>query len=144
VLTPTTYYRDADGDGFGSSATTTVCSGTKPAGYSDQTGDCCDDGGNLSLAAKIHPGQTEFFGTAAGICGITWNYDCSANGSIEASPASRGNGCQAGTSAPTCATEIVPFTEAQCGTTTAYCGCAVTSLGTCTVGCGGAFTIKCH
>lgn len=37
VLTPTTYYRDADADGFGSSATTTVCSSTKPPGYSDQT-----------------------------------------------------------------------------------------------------------
>lgn len=144
VLTPTTYYRDADGDGFGSSATTTVCGSTKPAGYSDQTGDCCDDGGNLTLAAKIHPGQTEFFDTAANICGITWNYDCSANGSIETSPASRGTGCQSGTSAPTCATNVVAFTEANCGGTTVYCGCAVTSISSCTTGCGSPYVVKCH
>ena len=47
-----TYYRDADGDGYGVTATTTqACS--KPSGYSTIGGDCND------ANAAIHPGATE-------------------------------------------------------------------------------------
>jgi hypothetical protein len=138
---PTTFYRDRDGDGFGSSATTTSCTG-RPSGYADQTGDCCDDAPDLAQAALIFPGQPTFFEDAATVCNVGWNYDCSSG--IEVSPATRGNSCVAGTTYPTCATAVQTLTEANCGNTTAGCSCAQTSIMSCTSGCGGAFVIKCH
>jgi hypothetical protein len=48
----TTYYRDADGDGYGS-ATVTLAACSLPAGYVT-TGTDCNDG-----AASVHPGATE-------------------------------------------------------------------------------------
>jgi hypothetical protein len=48
----TTYYRDADADGYGASATSTLaCS--QPAGYVANSTDCND------AAAAVHPGATE-------------------------------------------------------------------------------------
>jgi hypothetical protein len=49
----TTYYRDADGDGYGTSATTyKACS--KPSGYATTSTDCLD------LDATAYPGATEY------------------------------------------------------------------------------------
>jgi hypothetical protein len=51
---PVTYYRDADGDGYGDAATrTTACNGMIPPGYVSDYTDCND--GN----AGVHPGATE-------------------------------------------------------------------------------------
>lgn len=51
----TTYYRDADGDGFGNIAiTTSACSA--PAGYVANNTDCNDAAGS---GGSIHPGATE-------------------------------------------------------------------------------------
>jgi hypothetical protein len=47
----TTYYQDNDGDGYGSSVSTTACS--RPAGYSLIGGDCDD------TRAGVHPGAAE-------------------------------------------------------------------------------------
>jgi hypothetical protein len=141
VLQPTTYYRDADGDGFGSAATTTTCGGP-PAGYADQTGDCCDDGGNLAIAKTIFPGQTEFFGVSTTVCNVGWNYDCSANGSIQTSPAgSRPIGCDA-----SCGTSTTPITSSDCGTS--FCGGSCTVVGPkgtpCTLYCAQSVLVSCH
>ncbi|MEW5875150.1 MAG: MopE-related protein, partial [Candidatus Zixiibacteriota bacterium] len=51
-VNPTTWYRDVDGDGFGT-PTTTLTQCTQPAGYVADNTDCND--GN----ASIHPGATE-------------------------------------------------------------------------------------
>ncbi len=48
----TTYYRDADGDGYGV-ATTTVAACAAPSGYVAASGDCND------ATATVHPGRTE-------------------------------------------------------------------------------------
>ena len=52
VCTPTTWYRDADGDGFGTAAITTQ-SCTPPAGYAANSDDCDDSDPN------VHPGAVE-------------------------------------------------------------------------------------
>jgi hypothetical protein len=52
VCAPTTYYRDADGDGFGVS-TESVSSCSAPAGYVAIAGDCND------ANSSLHPGATE-------------------------------------------------------------------------------------
>lgn len=71
-------YRDDDRDGYGKSVNATGrCDGTIPAGFSPLAGDCCDNGENLELAAKIRPGQSEYFDQPAKLCGIDWDYDCS-------------------------------------------------------------------
>ncbi len=63
-----TYFRDVDGDGFGSSVTTTACSTTPPAGYVSITGDCNDNN------PGINPNATE-------ICGN--NIDDNCDGQID-------------------------------------------------------------
>ncbi len=60
-----TYYRDADGDGYGSPATTKVaCAGTAPAGYAATATDCDD------TSASVNPGGTD-------VCGNGVDEDCS-------------------------------------------------------------------
>jgi hypothetical protein len=142
VLQPTTYYRDADGDGFGSAATTTVC-GPPPAGYTDQTGDCCDDGGNLAVAKTIFPGQTQFFSASTTVCNIGWNYDCSTGGSIETSAPNHVTSCITGTAS--CTNVFTSFTTADCGTTFCGGGCAMFGPGQpCTLNCVASPTVMCH
>lgn len=51
---PQTYYRDADGDGFGWDTDTLVrCAGSAPAGYAAAAGDCDD------FRAEVFPGAVE-------------------------------------------------------------------------------------
>ena len=49
----TTYYVDADGDGFGSTAAELLCASMAPTGYSDNNTDCDDTDEN------VNPGATE-------------------------------------------------------------------------------------
>lgn len=57
-----TYYRDEDGDGYGSDGNKKTAS-SLPAGYTDKGGDCND------ANAAIHPGAVE-------ICGNAVDEDC--------------------------------------------------------------------
>jgi len=70
-----TFYVDHDGDGYGeSNKTISFCeddSGTPPAGYVTQGGDCCDSDNNT------FPGQTKYFSTA-NLCG-SFDYNCDGN-----------------------------------------------------------------
>ncbi len=77
----TTWYRDADADGYGTSSNTTVaCS--KPAGYSNVGGDCND--GN----ASIRPGASETCNGVDDDCdgvvddgvGTVWYFDADEDG----------------------------------------------------------------
>ncbi len=53
-LSINTYYRDADGDGYGNaSSTTSTCEGSAPSGYTSDSSDCNDSN------ASINPGATE-------------------------------------------------------------------------------------
>ena len=75
------FFRDEDGDGYGTpSSSIAKCSITAaPPGYASNSRDCCDNGGNVLLAAKIHPGADFQSTPAGGLCGVTWDYDCSGN-----------------------------------------------------------------
>jgi hypothetical protein len=69
-----TYYRDADGDGYGNPKVSMTVRGAKPAGYVVDGSDCCDSDVNA------HPGQTAFF-AMADACGSSqvpdgFDYDC--------------------------------------------------------------------
>lgn len=49
IASPRTYYRDADGDGFGNAnVTTSVCQTTPPAGYVSNSSDCNDADAGLN------------------------------------------------------------------------------------------------
>jgi hypothetical protein len=76
-------FRDRDGDGYGSDAPGDVTFKCPPLeGYVSQGGDCFDaalDAGDL--AAKVHPGQFEFFAEGYPRPGqpgeVSFDYDCS-------------------------------------------------------------------
>ncbi len=63
---PTAWYRDADGDGFGSGVAQVAC--TQPAGWAAVSGDCNDED------ARAHPGQVGYFSTEA--TGGGFDFDC--------------------------------------------------------------------
>lgn len=68
-----TYFRDADGDGYGNSAVAaSVCGSAPPSGYVANASDCCDSDANA------RPGQAEWFSSANG-CG-NYEYDCVGGG----------------------------------------------------------------
>jgi hypothetical protein len=67
AISPTTWYQDVDGDGYGNaSVPQSACS--KPSGYVSNSTDCCD------TDANAHPGQTSWF-TAVNACG-SWDWNC--------------------------------------------------------------------
>jgi cysteine-rich repeat protein len=72
-----TFYRDADSDGYGTSADT-VCGWSAPAGYVPASGDCCD------ARADVNPGQMAFFQTTYSCTSSSvpsWDFDC--DGALE-------------------------------------------------------------
>jgi len=69
-----TAYRDADGDGWGTTADTKYACDT-PAGYVAKSGDCCE------MDARAYPGETAFY-TSPNACG-NFNYACSGSGVIK-------------------------------------------------------------
>lgn len=87
VATRGTWYRDADGDGFGTSLDP-VEAFEPPEGYVAQPGDCDDD------ASTTHPGATEVGDTVDNDCdgevdeGTTTTYYADADGDAYGDPAS--------------------------------------------------------
>ena len=75
------FYRDADTDGYGNPALSVTVCGAKPAGYVDNSTDCCDSDANA------HPGQTAFF-PAPDACGSSqvpdgYDYNCDGKDTLE-------------------------------------------------------------
>jgi len=66
---PVTYYRDADGDSYGTSGTTTVSCTGAPSGYVSNTDDCCDSDN------RAKKGQTAWYTGARSGCG-GYDYNC--------------------------------------------------------------------
>jgi hypothetical protein len=68
-----TFFRDADGDGYGVTASSlSLCEpadAPPPVGYAVRTGDCCDSDG------RAHPGVTGYFSTVDGCGSFDWNCD---------------------------------------------------------------------
>src|SRR6185503_17197895 len=58
--TATTWYKDADGDGYGSTTSTVACD--KPTGYTDASGDCDD------TEDAVNPGEDEICDTIDDDC----------------------------------------------------------------------------
>ena len=107
------FYKDVDGDGYGTGQAVGFCALTAPPiGYAAQTGDCCDDAPNIALAKLIHPGADFQITSAGGICGITWDYDCS--GRFEKGT----DTCSRCTATPDCNC-IAKVPDEACGTTEA-------------------------
>ncbi len=71
----TTYYLDADGDGYGDKSTSvTLCGQPQPAGYVENDGDCDDANG------QIHPGAPEICDNIDNNCnGILTEGNCPGN-----------------------------------------------------------------
>ncbi len=108
VCTP--FYVDIDGDGYGAGQAVGFCGTTAPVGYASQSGDCCDTASNLAVAKLIHPGADFQTTSAGGVCGITWDYDCS--GTVESNPVL----WTCGGSYPQCETVTSNRDPSTCGT----------------------------
>jgi hypothetical protein len=141
-------FRDEDGDGYGTSnGTTGRCDGSIPSGFASFEGDCCDNGGDLAVAAQINPAQEEYFEVPANICGIDWDYDCS--GEVEFGGKKCGTGgcsdttedfklTDCGSTAnlecaadeDMCETVLEPLTPADCGTSFGLTSCTCTGAPT--------------
>ena len=71
---PSTFFADADGDGFGDDASAIVACDA-PAGFVTIGGDCMDSN------ADVHPAQTGFFSTDRG--DGSFDYDCDGTESLQ-------------------------------------------------------------
>jgi hypothetical protein len=116
------YYVDADRDGYGTGAATGAAC-TPPEGNATKLGDCLDSD------ARVHPGQTTFYGagytSAAGM--LSYDYNC--NGTEE-------DQGPRGMCAATCAVgyapgakRLTPGANEYCGSTSFVTGCSGTSGG---------------
>src|SRR6185437_13807697 len=121
------FYVDVDGDGYGTGQAMGFCGTTAPVGYSAQSGDCCDNATNLALAKLIHPGADFQTASAGGVCGITWDYDCS--GMVETDP--QVSAC--GGTYPACTTVMSDSDPSACGTANNQ-GCSCSGRGDGTTG----------
>lgn len=91
--TPTTWYRDSDGDGYGNpNDSTSNCS--QPSGYVANSTDCYDSNSN------VRPGQTQYFTSHRG--DFSFDYDCSGQDNKEPAyncgNSNLGIGCSIGSS----------------------------------------------
>jgi hypothetical protein len=135
--TCTPFYLDQDGDTYGSGAAVGFCGKVAPVGYAAQNGDCCDDPAHLSVAKLIHPGAG-YQTNEAGICGITWDYDC--NGAIETNVST----CTACGAAPTCdCADESHVDPSECGMAVGATSCGTTGTGGCISVSHGAGTLGC-
>lgn len=107
----TTFFKDADADGFGSriaAESAAFCGTSPPAGYAANTGDCCDSDKNAK------PGQTSFF-PASNACD-SFDYNC--NGAEDLDPEQKHVAVEAcNTQTKTCSvnTGWVGIQETACG-----------------------------
>lgn len=117
----TSFFRDADGDTYGTNEMAGRCTITEPpAGYAGRAGDCCDlatDARVRSVAARIHPGAAWETQSAEGLCGVTWDYDCDGRITARTEAAS---GCKS--AAPPCETTYAPADPKFCGVAFVDCG----------------------
>jgi hypothetical protein len=133
----TAFYVDVDGDGYGTGQAVGFCGTTAPVGYAAQSGDCCDNATNLAVAKLIHPGADFQLTSAGGVCGITWDYDCS--GAIDQS---RPNVVGCG-SAPDCTHVTNAYPDEDCGQVVANNTCRMDSPGTCSLVAVGSSPLPC-
>jgi hypothetical protein len=103
------FYVDVDGDGYGAGQPVGFCGTAAPVGYASMNGDCCDNATNIAVAKLIHPGADFQTTSAGGVCGITWDYDCS--GTVESNP----QDVSCGSNYPQCTLTNLNFDESVCG-----------------------------
>jgi hypothetical protein len=131
VCTP--FYVDVDADGYGTGQAVGFCGANPPVGYAAQSGDCCDSASNLAVAKLIHPGADFQTISAGGVCGITWDYDCS--GLVESNPQT--SACVPNAAYPACPSVAANLAEGLCGTPDDEgCNCSGSS-GSCMIFCVG-------
>ena len=114
--TPVTYYRDADGDGYGSTEKQLACN-SPGAGWVTEGGDCNDD------ESRVFPGSTAFHDVPYGTPpSDSFDYNC--DGVEEPDPGlALFSGYCSGTY-PDCSTQegYDPTTRTTGGGRSAYCG----------------------
>jgi hypothetical protein len=129
---------DVDGDGYGTGQPSGFCGTTPPIGYAAMNGDCCDNATNVAVAKLIHPGADFQTTSAGGICGVTWDYDCS--GTVEK------NRMNCGSCTADCECAYSEYPDSACGTSQggASCSLAGAPTPTCHNFVGGVGTIGCR
>ena len=74
IHTPITYYVDADGDGFGSTTSASLCAATAPSGYASNNTDCDDNNAAVNTLITYYvDADGDGFGssTTASLCAAT-------------------------------------------------------------------------
>jgi hypothetical protein len=136
---PATWYRDSDGDGYGTDSVKIIsCSSPAPTGWTTQGGDCMDD------KRDVNPGQTTYFDTPYSVGNGNNSFDWDCSGTEDGDPTQKTGGkcglfqsCDASTGYTQTArtgTNLNPFCGSQsyltCTGVIGLCSASTKDLGT--------------
>lgn len=140
ACSPSTWYRDDDGDGWGGEDSVEGCAPPPTGTWVKKGGDCHDGDKN------VHPGQTSYFATAYTKPGInpveSFDYDCNGSEKVEGTPAKSDGTCSLLSGLCSGSGYLAPSPKRTGAGVDPYCGSTVYFTCSLGVGCTSSTTTK--